>query len=154
MVDNEFRGTLPGTYSHGFVTGHWTHDLLIRNNRLSSPPPSGKTWRFLVLTGSSVSDRVEGNVIEGVGARDDDTIPWSNEPEIILTEGYSLKYEGKVLGLLGRRKLVRVGRTQGGDVQAGDVVAVLSGPDAGEWRASPACPRCGDGPARSANSAS
>ena len=134
VVNNEFRGTLPGTYSHGFVTGHWTHDLLIRNNRLSSPPPSGKTWRFLVLTGSSVFDRVEGNVIEGVGARDDDTIPWSNEPEIILTEGYSLKYEGKVLASSADGKLVRVGRPQGGDVHAGDAVAILNGPGAGQWR--------------------
>ena len=46
VVDNEFRGTPPGTLSHGFVTGHWTHDLVIRGNRLSSPAPSGKTWRF------------------------------------------------------------------------------------------------------------
>ena len=92
---------------------------MIRGNRLSSPAPSGKTWRFLVLTGSSVFDRVEGNVIEGVGARDDDTIPWSNEPEIILTEGYSLKYEGKVLAASADGKVVRIGRPQGGDVHAG-----------------------------------
>ena len=96
-MDNEFRGTPPGTYSHGFVVGHYTHDLLVRGNRLSSPPPSGKTWRFLVITGYGLLDRIERNIVEGVGARDDDTIPWSNEPEIILTEGYSLKYEGKVI---------------------------------------------------------
>jgi hypothetical protein len=134
IVDNEFRGTPPGTYSHGFVTGHFTHDLLIRGNRLSSPPPSGKTWRFLVLTGSSLLDRIERNVVEGVGARDDDTIPWSNEPEIILTEGYSLKYEGKVLATSADGKVLRIGRPQWSEVQPGDVVAILGGPAVGQWR--------------------
>src|SRR5262249_50305291 len=70
VVDNEFRGTPPGTFSHGFITGHNTHDLLIRGNRLSSPEPSGKTWRFLVLTGYSAHDRIEHNTVAGVGARD------------------------------------------------------------------------------------
>ncbi len=134
IVDNELRGTPPGTISHSFVTGHYTHDLLIKGNRLSSPSPSGKTWRFLVLTGSSLFDRVEGNIVEGIGARDDDTIPWSNEPEIILTEGYSIKYEGKVVAASADGKVVRIGRPQAPDVQAGDVVAILNGPAAGHWR--------------------
>src|SRR5262249_18024043 len=95
---------------------------------------SGKTWRFLVLTGSSLFDRVERNVVEGVGARDDDTIPWSNEPEIILTEGYTLKYEGNVLAASADGRVLRVGRPQGPDVQPGAAVAILNGPAAGQWR--------------------
>ncbi len=134
ILDNEFLGTPPGTVSHGFVVGHWTHDLQIRGNRLSAVPPSGKAWRFLVLTGSSLLDRIEKNVIEGVGSRDDDTIPWNNEPEIILTEGYTLKYEGKVLAASADGRTVRIGRPQGPDVQPGDVVAILNGPAAGQWR--------------------
>jgi hypothetical protein len=134
VVDNEFRGTPPGTFSHGFVTGHNTHDLVIRNNRLSSPEPSGKTWRFLVLTGYSALDRIEGNVVEGIGARDDDTIPWNNEPEIILTEGYFLKYEGKVMALSKDARVLRIGRAQGPAIRAGDIIALLNGPAAGQWR--------------------
>jgi hypothetical protein len=134
ILDNDFRGTPPGTFSHNFVVGHYTHDLLIRGNRLSSPSPSGKTWRFLVLTGSSLFDRIERNVIEGVGARDNDTIPWSNEPEIILTENYLLKYEGKVLAASADGKVLRVGPPQGPEVKPGDVVAILNGPAAGQWR--------------------
>ena len=134
VIDNEFRGTPPGTISHGFVTGHWTHDVLIRGNRLSSPPPSGKTWRFLVFTGSSAFDRIENNVVEGIGARDGDTVPWSNEPEIILTEGYSLKYEGRVIATSPDGKIVRTGRPQGGAVGPCDVLAILNGPGAGQWR--------------------
>lgn len=134
IVDNEYRGTPPGTFSHGFVTGHFTHDLLVRGNRLSSPNPSGKTWRFLVLTGTGAFDRIERNVVDGVGARDDDTIPWMNEPEIILTENYWLDYEGKVLGLSADGKVLRIGKPQGADVKSGDAVAILNGPAAGQWR--------------------
>jgi hypothetical protein len=134
VEDNEYRGTQPGTFSHGFIVGHYTRDLSICGNRLSSPPPSGKTWRFLVLTGSSSFDRVERNVVEGIGARDDDTIPWINAPEIILTEGYSLKYEGKVLAASADGKVLRIGPPLGSELQPGDVVAILNGPAAGEWR--------------------
>ncbi len=75
----------------------------MRGNKTRSDGPSGKTWRFLVLTWFGADDVVRGNTIEEVGARDDDTIPWSNEPEIILTEAYHLKYEGKVMALSKRR---------------------------------------------------
>lgn len=134
IVENEYRGTPVGTFSHGFITGHWTHDLTIRGNRLSSPGASGKTWRFLVLTGSSLFDRIEGNTVEGVGSRDDETIPWSNEPEIILTEGYTLRYEGKVMAASTDGKILRIGRPQGSGVHPGEVVSILSGPAAGTWR--------------------
>ncbi len=132
--NNEFRGTPPGTYSHGFLIGHYTHDLVIRSNRTSSPPPSGKTWRFLVLTNASQFDRVEHNVVEGIGSREGDTIPWINAPEVILTEGYSLKYEGKVMAASADGKVLRIGRPQGSEIQPGDIVAVLNGPAAGTWR--------------------
>jgi hypothetical protein len=132
--DNDFRGTPPGTYSHSVFAGHGVHDILVHGNRAASPEPSGKTWRFLVLTGRGANDRVERNTIEGIGARDGDTIPWSNEPEIILTEGYHLKYEGRVLALAPDGKLVRVGRPQGQPVRTGDGIALLDGPQAGHWR--------------------
>ena len=33
IVDNEFRGTVPGTVSHGVFAAHGPHDLLVRGNR-------------------------------------------------------------------------------------------------------------------------
>src|SRR5262249_30639242 len=63
-----------------------------------------------------------------------DTIPWMNEPEVILTENYWLDYEGKVLGLSADGKVLRIGRPQGHAVEPGDVVGILSGPAAGQWR--------------------
>lgn len=135
ITDNDYRGTPPGTFSHGLLVGHETHDLVIRGNRMSSPAPSGKTWRFLVLTGYGRFARIEQNVIEGTGDRDGDTIPWANAPEIILTESYSLRYEGKVLAASGDGKLLRIGQIPGSSsVEAGDVVAILNGPAAGNWR--------------------
>jgi hypothetical protein len=134
IAENEFRGALPGTYSHGVFEGHYPHDLQIRGNKTHSPNPSGKTWRFLVLTGSSFGDAIERNVIEGIGARDDDTIPWSNEPEVILTEAYMMRYEGRVMALSRDGSLLQIGRPQGEPPRTGDVVSLLNGPAAGQWR--------------------
>ena len=134
IADNDFRGTLPGTFSHCVFGGHGTHDVLVRGNKTRADGPSGKTWRFLVLTWHGANDVIEGNTIEQVGARDDDTIPWSNEPEVILTEAYHLKYEGKVLAASGDGRVLRTGASLGGPVRTGDVVSLLSGPAAGQWR--------------------
>ncbi len=134
VVDNEFRGTLPGTASSSVFVGHGTRDLVIRGNRTHSPSPSGKTWRFLVLTGYSSDDLIEHNTIEGLGARDDDTIPWNNEPEIILTEEYRLRYEGQVMAVSADGRVLRIGRPQGEPVRTGDVVSILKGSAAGQWR--------------------
>ena len=68
IVDNDYRGVLPGTFSHGVFTGHGTHDLLIKGNRTRTLEASGKTWRFLVLGGESANDVIEGNVIEQVAS--------------------------------------------------------------------------------------
>ena len=113
IVDNDFRGTPPGSYSHAVFAGHGTHDLSCAATRPEAIGPSGKTWRFLVLTWFGADDVVEGNTIEQVGARDDDTIPWSNEPEIILTEAYHLKYEGKVMALSKDGRVLRTGPSLG-----------------------------------------
>jgi hypothetical protein len=134
IVDNEFRGTPPGTYSHGVFGGHGTYDLEIRGNRAHPVAPDGKTWRFLVLTGRSSNDHIEENTIEGLGFRDDDTIPPSNEPEIILTEAYHLTYEGGLAALSSDGRLVRIHRPQGQPAATGDVVALLTGPAAGQYR--------------------
>ena len=72
--------------------------------------------------------------MEGIGARDDDTNPWMNEPEIILTESYSLKYEGHLLARSADGKVVRIGQPQWDILRSGDLISILSGPGAGSWR--------------------
>ncbi len=132
-VDNDFRGTAPGTFSHGFIVGHNVHDLIVRGNRAQPVGPSGKVWRFLVITGSGHHVRIEENRIQKVGPRDDDTIPWANAPEIILTESYRISFEGRLAGISNDSRIVRVPLTQGETPRGGDFVSVLSGPHAGRW---------------------
>ncbi len=134
IVDNDFRGTPKGTFSHGVFEGHGTHDMLVRGNKTRADGPSGKTWRFLVMTWHGAGDVIEHNTIEQLGSRDDDAIPWSNEPEIILTEAYHLKFEGKVLAASLDGRVLRTGESRGGPIRTGDVVSLLAGPAAGQWR--------------------
>ena len=109
IVENDFRGTQPGMISYAVLAGHGVHDLVVRGNKTRCDGPSGKTWRFLVLTWFGADDVVAENTIEGLGSRDDDTIPWSNAPEIILTEAYHLKYEGRVIALSNDGRMLRSG---------------------------------------------
>ena len=134
IVDNDCRGTVPGTFSQAVFTVHGGHDLIVRNNRARDLTPASKTWRFLVLTWQGYGDVVEGNVIEGLGSLEGDTIPWSNAPEIMLTEAYHVRYEGKVMALSSDGRLLRTGRPQSSAGKTGDVVSLLNGPAAGEWR--------------------
>ena len=134
IVDNRFQGARPGTTLQAVFSGHNTHDLELRGNRTKNVGPSGKTWRFLVLTGSGMFDRVEGNVVEDIGPRDDDTVPGDNAPETILTEAYTLHFEGRPLGISRDGRAVRITDPQGGPAVAGDALTVLTGPEAGRHR--------------------
>ena len=134
LLNNDFRGTPPGTISHGIFVGHGTYDALVRGNRAKPVQPDGKTWRFLVLTHRGSGDRVEENIIEDIGFREGDTIPSSNEPEIILTEAYHLTYEGRIAALSADGRLMRIYRPQGQETATGDVVSLLTGPAAGQFR--------------------
>jgi hypothetical protein len=134
VINNDDRGTPAGTFSHGVFTGHGTYDLLLKGNRTRPVEPAGKTWRFLVLTHQGANDRVVENIVEGIGSREGDTIPWANAPEIILTEAYHLTYEGKLAALSVDGRLLRIHRPQGQPAGTGDVVSLLTGPAAGEYR--------------------
>ena len=133
-INNVCDGTQTGTFSHGVFAGHGTYDMVVRGNRVKPVEPSGKVWRFLVLTQSGANDLVEGNEIENIGEIEGDGVPRINEPEIMLTESYRLSYEGKAMGLSADGLVLRTGTMQGGEVRPGDVVSLLSGPAAGEWR--------------------
>jgi hypothetical protein len=136
ILDNEFRGTAPGTVSPAVFAGHNTFDLVVRGNRAKNLGPSGKTWRFLVLTGSGANDRIEENQVVGIGPRDDDTIPPANMPEVVLTESYHLHFEGKPAAISPDRRMLGLGRGQpmGYPPRPGSVVAVVSGGQPGSWR--------------------
>ncbi|MDR3635092.1 MAG: hypothetical protein P4L84_14905 [Isosphaeraceae bacterium] len=134
IESNDYRGTPPGTYSDSVFSAHNPNDLLIRGNRAQPVGASGKTWRFLVLTGQGAHDRIENNTINGIGARDDDTIPWSNAPEIMLTESYTLLFEGKPAAISTDGRVLRIAKSHNRPPRTGDAVAVLTGASAGQWR--------------------
>jgi hypothetical protein len=131
VIDNEYRGTLPGTFTSAVFGLHDPHDVMVRNNKAKPITPSGKTWRFLLFTTRGYADRVEKNIIEALGPRDDDTIPPDNQPEIILTESYHIRFEGKPAAVSADGRMVRVAHLRGEPPRTGDVVSVLLGSASG-----------------------
>ncbi|MBV9469192.1 MAG: hypothetical protein JO316_12630 [Abitibacteriaceae bacterium] len=133
ITHNEYHGTVPGTFAYDTFAGHYTHDVLVQDNHLHPLGPHGKTWRFLVLTQQGAHDVVTDNTVEGIGARDDDTLPNPNAPELILTEAYRLHFEGKPAAMAVDGRILQVPMLHMPGVQSGDVVSVLDGPHAGQW---------------------
>jgi hypothetical protein len=135
IVDNDYLGTAPGTVSYCVIAAHYCYDLLVRGNQARSAGPSGKTWRFLVLTGSGANDRIEDNVVTAIGPRDDDTIPQANASEVVLTEAYHLHFEGTPAAIGGDGWIVGLGQGEPfAPAHPGAVVAVLLGSQPGQWR--------------------
>ena len=134
VADNVYNGTQPATYSHAVIAVHDPHDVVIKNNRAQPVGPSGKTWRFLLFVNRGDHDVVENNSIIGIGPRDDDAIPSMNAPEIILTESYHLRFEGRPSAVSADGRVLKTNLMAGTPAQTGDVVSILTGTDAGKWR--------------------
>jgi hypothetical protein len=134
VENNVYRGTDAHTFTPAVFAVHDPHDLVVRNNKAKPEPQSGKTWRFLLLTNRGAFDRVESNVISGIGPRDDDTIPSMNQPEIILTESYHLRFEGRPAAVSADGRLIKIHRLPGEAPLTGDVVSVLTGEGSGQFR--------------------
>lgn len=134
ITSNTYLGTLPNTYANSVVSTHYTHDVTIANNVIQPTSPTGKTWRFLVMTQAGNGDVVSGNRVTGVGPMDSDTVANPNAPEIILTESYRIHYEGVVASVSADGRIVQIFSPQGDPARTGDVLALLSGAQAGQWR--------------------
>lgn len=133
VENNRFEGPDSGQFAYSAMTGYQTRRLVVRGNVVEPARKDAKIWRFLVLAGWSSGAVVEGNRISGVGPRDDDAHEHPNAPEVILTEGYRIRYEGKVAGTALGGELIGIYEPQGEAVSVGDVVAVVSGQGAGSW---------------------
>jgi hypothetical protein len=132
ISDNTHRGTHPGAFAFSVVSLHRSHDVVVRGNTTRADGPSGKTWRFLVLTVGGFKDQVLENTISDVGPRDDDAKP-ENAPEIILTESYKLRFEGAPRAISTDGHIIDIGEPQGDPAEPGDVLAVVAGPHAGTF---------------------
>ncbi len=134
IAENTFAGPPAGTFAHALIGVHEPHDLLIERNKVRAAEPRGKSWRWLVMTNRGSHVRVVRNTVEGIGPRDDDAVEHPNAPETILTESYRLNFEGKTSGTSADGRVVTIPAPQGGPARAGSVLAILSGPQAGQWR--------------------
>jgi hypothetical protein len=135
IADNVARGTLPKTFIYELFGGRYTHDLVLTGNKQKDEGPSGKSWRFLVLAQRGVDDLIRENTIEGgIGPREDDVRQHQNSPEVILTEAYRLHFEGKPAAIANEGRLLAIPRSESSPADVGDSVAILSGPQAGQWR--------------------
>jgi hypothetical protein len=135
ITENVSKGTLPNTFVYELYGGRYTHDLTLIGNKLKDEGPSGKSWRFLVLTQRGMNDLIKDNVSgEGVGPREDDVHKHENSPEVFLTEAYRLHFEGKPASISADGRVLAIPRPQGDPSSSGDAVAILSGPQAGQWR--------------------
>ena len=134
VTDNAYRGTPSNTYAYTVFSLSNTHDVTIARNVAQPTGPSGKTWRFLVQTGRGANDLIDGNTVRGIGPMDGDAVPNPNAAEIILTEAYTVSFEGNPSRISVDGRILQVRSTQGNPPRSGDGVAILNGPAAGQWR--------------------
>ncbi|AMV37333.1 discoidin domain-containing protein [Planctomyces sp. SH-PL62] len=140
VVDNDYRGALADTISPTFLNAHRSFDLVIRGNHAHVMAPRGITQRFLVLgnadSGQGIGNLIERNTIDGgigtpaSGAPDG----YTNNPEIILTETYQPRFEGVPSAVSPDGFIVQIPHLRGPVPRTGDVVSILTGPFAGQWR--------------------
>jgi hypothetical protein len=127
---NRFEGTPAGTWAWDVIAAHRTHNLSVRDNVVDPLPGSGRIWRFVVLTGGTQDATIAGNQVRGLGHVDGDA-ETVNANELILTEAYALRFEGRSLGLSADGYWLDIPEPQGGPVQTGDLVTIVEGPDSG-----------------------
>jgi hypothetical protein len=133
VAKNRHRGTQPRTFAGSFLSGREIREIAIVENEVRPEPSSGKLYRFVVLVDRGHRITVRDNMVVGVGPMDDDERPHPNAPEILLTESYQIRFEGKHAGVSEDGRVLAIPEPQGKHPEVGEVVAVLSGPDAGRW---------------------
>lgn len=133
VARNRHRGTRPKTFAGSFLSGREIREIEIVENEVRPEPASGKLYRFVVLVDRGHRVAVRKNTVVGVGPMDDDERPHPNAPEILLTESYQIRFEGRHAGVSDDGRVLAIPEPPGKHPEVGEVVAVLSGPDAGRW---------------------
>ena len=136
LLNNDYQGTPPNTVSYSVFFIRNEHDVSIQGNHIHSVAPAGVTYRFLLFgasdTGRGFNDVIQNNTVDGGIGRP--TTDSSNNPEMILTEQFQPRFEGKPSVISPNRYVVQVPYMRGPTAMTGDVVAILSGSQAGQWR--------------------
>ena len=118
---------MPGTWAWEFIAAHSSPELIIRNNVVDRDASAGETYRFLVMTGGTEGATVQGNRVKGLGPIGDVALG-RNASELILTEAYGIRFEGKPLGLSSDGTILQIATPQGDAPATGDVVSILIRP--------------------------
>ena len=136
ILNNDYQGTPANTVSYSVFFIRNEHDVLIQGNHIHSVTPAGVTYRFLLFgasdTGRGFNDVIQNNTVDGgIGRPATDN---SNNPEMILTEQCQPRFEGTPSSVSPDGYVLQVPYMRGPTAMTGDVVAILSGSQAGQWR--------------------
>jgi hypothetical protein len=135
ITDNDYQGATTGsTVVDAFVVRDG-HDVVIQGNHAHSVGASGITYGFAYFSDAGWETSFLDNVVDGGIGRDAAVSPGGqyNFPSIILTESYAPHYEGVAVTDPDNSRMLRVPALRGNPGAAGDIVTILSGPDAGSW---------------------
>ncbi len=150
---NQYHGTQPGTYSPQVFGMWWSHDVVLSGNTAQSDGDpnanpynpnslSGRTWRFLVENYAGYNNQILNNTSIDLGPRDSDVnygpsgqneLVGANSSENVLTESFSVHFEGLPLAVSDGGLILQIPQPQNGAANTGDVVSILSGQFAGQW---------------------
>ena len=136
ICNNDYQGAPANSISCSVFFIRNEHDVLIQGNHIHSVTPAGATYRFLLFgacdTGRGFNDVIQNNTVDGgIGRPATDN---SNNPEIILTEQCQPRFEGTPSSVSPDGYVLQVPYMRGPTAMTGDVVAILSGSQAGQWR--------------------
>ncbi|APW61930.1 discoidin domain-containing protein [Paludisphaera borealis] len=141
VLDNDYQGAVANTITPTFLNVHTSHDLTITGNHVHALAPAGITLRFLVYgggdSGQGIGNLIENNTIDGgIGTPVNAVLPpgYDNSPEIILLETYQPRFEGKPSAVSPDGSIVQIPALRGPSARTGDVVSIVTGPYAGQWR--------------------
>ena len=134
VADNVYRGAVAGTTVLDVFSINQPRAVSVRDNVVMPDPGAGRTYRFLVLTQGGDDVQVLRNTVQGIGIADGDALSPPNAPEVILTEAYRVRFEGAPSAVTDGGRVVQIRPPQGEAPRPGDVLAVVGGPLAGQWR--------------------
>jgi hypothetical protein len=132
LLNNDYQGSPTNTYVYAVIDFNNEHDLLVQYDHFHAVT-SGQIYRLFVSGGSAVgrgfndsflNDTVDG----GIGRRDS-----TNNPELFLEEQYTPHFEGTPSAISANGYVLEIPYMEGLASTTGDVVSILSGPNAGQW---------------------
>ncbi len=147
ITENTDNGAVDGTFVEAAFVFFTGHDRNLSDNTVRQLSPYGKTVRMLGLGNNqtwAADDVISGNTVvdsEGMGTRAGDW-GWDqnvgiydtpNQGEFILFESNDIAFEGSAFDLAGNGRELEIPYGQGVTPSMGDIVSILSGPDAGQW---------------------